>query len=393
MDESTVRRVATRRRALLDDLRAARPASSGATPPRVPTMRELRARYDLSSATITACLQQLRREGVVVSLPRVGTFYAPERNRADGVYLCVVDDDPHEYAPLPGSAARVRYGFEGRIAGFGAVSLPMSVDEVQRNGVPMALRDLAGVFVWSARPVPRWPWLPDSGVPQVRFAPPVPVPGRSYDRVTMDNVGGARSAVVHLGRHGHSRIAFLGLHRRYGTSARLRWSADRAAGWVEGMSVIGIDADRRLVHLPVDEPASPADELTVGRAVAGHLVAALPASGVTAVLAVNDEVVTGLLAELADSGLSADDWPAIVSFESGRELSRFVTSVRSPYEEMGAAAAELLWERATGRLRGGPVDRTVPMSTIPRLSSAGQWRSRWAPEAGVAGHWARAGVG
>jgi DNA-binding LacI/PurR family transcriptional regulator len=55
-----------------------------------------------------------------------------------------------------------------------------------------------------------------------------------------------------------------------------------------------------------------------------------------------------------------------------------VTSLRHSGEDLGRAAADLLWERHHGLLVGAPQHRQVSMHLIPRLTS----RMDWSLEAG-----------
>ena len=45
-----------------------------------------------------------------------------------------------------------------------------------------------------------------------------------------------------------------------------------------------------------------------------------------------------------------------------------VSYLRLPWDDVGRAAAQLLWERKTGRLAGQAAQRLVPMQLIPRLT-------------------------
>jgi DNA-binding LacI/PurR family transcriptional regulator len=97
-------------------------------------------------------------------------------------------------------------------------------------------------------------------------------------------------------------------------------------------------------------------------------------TGATAVVAANDRVALGLLRALRESSLPEYQWPSIVGFDDDPELAaHLVTSLRLPWDELGRAAADLLWERSRGQLEGAATHRRVPMRLIPRLTCRKDW--------------------
>lgn len=85
-------------------------------------------------------------------------------------------------------------------------------------------------------------------LPERRLGTPMvfadrPAPFDDADSVTVDNRGGARTAVQRLAAHGHRRIAFLGDLRSIWTAA------ERYLGYMEGLAIEGIPLDQRLVRM------------------------------------------------------------------------------------------------------------------------------------------------
>ncbi|MFW6598491.1 substrate-binding domain-containing protein [Propionibacteriaceae bacterium Y2011] len=386
MESKTPRRVVVeRRRALLDELRTAARDGSALPGDPVPTMRELRERHQLSSDGVTQCLRILADEGVLVTVPRVGTFYASAQGTGE-IHLLIMEDSPENYAPRPAIRQRIQAGFEERSAELGSATLVVSMAQMADPDFHRGLPPVAGIFAWSTSTDPSPGWLPDGPAAQVRLSRD---PVRSgpdtgpVDRVFLDDVDGGRMATTYLARQGHEVIAFLGLHADR-PAPTLVWSSRRADGWAQALTRFGRTPDTALCFTATEQPHNFADESTIARSVARRFVADLPRSAATAVVCANDEVVLSLLDVLDEQGVPQAWWPAVVGFDSGRDLSsRFVTTIRAPWEELGRAAAQLLWERHTGRLTGPAVARTVDMTTIPRMSSQRAWMT-WASVAELA---------
>ncbi|MFW6597478.1 substrate-binding domain-containing protein [Propionibacteriaceae bacterium Y2011] len=361
----------------MDDLRlrAADPATAPGEA--VPTLRELRLRYDLSSGSVTACLRTLSEEGVLVTVPRVGAFFALPTQQRPPTFLLAVEDDLEHSAPLVGTLTRVRSAFERRCAQLGGASLFVGLSRLRDTAYRRGLPAISGVFAWTEEREPLPAWLPTSDVHQVRLASRAPdragdagVP--VIDRVDMDQVGGGRAAVEHLVHLGHRRIAFLGLHGRPVDDHH--WSRAREQGWQAGLAGTGSAAGP--TYLPARQPIRGDDELVAAREPAGRLVAELDDTGVTAVVGANNEAVAALLEALAAGAMHPNRWPAVVGFDTGRDLGNdFVSSIQSPYEEMGRAAATLLWQRHSGQLTGPATARILAMTPIPRLSSHSAWKA------------------
>ena len=170
------------------------------------------------------------------------------------------------------------------------------------------------------------------------------------------------------------------------------WSARRHSGWRETLESAGIDA-RELTFYPDDKGARlVAQHFSHHESVAQQIAAAhlgprgLEAGGeaVSALVAFNDAAVMGVLRALREANVPTDLWPALVGFDNAPGADgQVLTSLRLPWEEIGAGAAELLWARRHGELAGPPTRRTVSMRLLPRLTCGKAW-SRHAGYAALA---------
>jgi len=156
--------------------------------------------------------------------------------------------------------------------------------------------------------------------------------GRSRCSVAVDDVLGGRLAVTHLVGQGHRRIAFVGGHMS------IRQVADRHQGAAAAAEAAGASIDLREM---------PSLTVASGRQAAGEL-ADLPASRrPSAVFCANDLLALGVLQELTRRGLRVPDDVAIVGYddiEYAGAAAVPLSSVRQPREQLGRAAAELLFE-------------------------------------------------
>lgn len=171
------------------------------------------------------------------------------------------------------------------------------------------------------------------------------------DTVLVDNLDGTSTAVTHLARHGHRRIAFLG------DSPEIFTAGERLRGFREGYARAGLPFDERLVamgpHTPGDLPE-----------VLGELLGG--ASGATAVVTGNNRITVLALRALA----GAAHRPALVGFddfELADLLDPPVSVVAVDPGLLGQTAAELLFARMAGD--SAPPRRIVlPVRLVPRGS-------------------------
>jgi LacI family transcriptional regulator, galactose operon repressor len=156
----------------------------------------------------------------------------------------------------------------------------------------------------------------------------------SFPSVSVDNEQGARMAISHLARLGHTRIAHIAGPQEASTGV------SRLRGFREGMAAHGLEVREDLItyagRYTVEEGTRCARELL---AVEG---------GFTAVAAANDMLAVGCYAALDDVGLQCPDDISVIGFNDMPFIDRLrppLTTVRFPHYQLGTEAAQLLLER------------------------------------------------
>lgn len=193
--------------------------------------------------------------------------------------------------------------------------------------------------------------------------------GHSLSSVGDDALGGYL-ATRHLLDLGHRRIGLIA-GPQYASSA-----VGRTAGYRQAMAEAGVDVDRGWV---VESTFG----IESGSATARHLMAL--AKPPTAVFAVNDNTAIGALSAFEEMGFSVPDDISLVGYNDipiVSRLSKPLTTVRVPFDQIAASALELL--------REAPQDsryrvRTATPSLIPRRSTAPP-RSEHSPHQNVTSH-------
>ena len=186
--------------------------------------------------------------------------------------------------------------------------------------------NLDGVLVASAHmDDPLFPKLLEDGVPFVLVGRH---PDERVNYVDVDNVGGARMAVEHLIRLGHTRIATIT------GPASMAHGEDRLVGYRQALEAH---------HLPVDEKLIVEGDYTEpsGSMGAQRLLPASP----TAIFAASDMMAIGALKALREAGLRVPDDIALIGFDDLRiatAVEPALTTVRQPIEHLGSMAVDLL---------------------------------------------------
>jgi DNA-binding LacI/PurR family transcriptional regulator len=169
------------------------------------------------------------------------------------------------------------------------------------------------------------------GVPAVLVAYRPRDPALSF--IDLDNVKAGRMMVEHLAERGHRRIAFIGGEIKLSANAR-----DRHKGYVDGMKGLGLPVDARLVHNREFTPAFSSE--------AFEQLMALPASArPTAIFCATDMMAVAVVDAARRRGLSIPHDLAIAGTDDSPEAAVAaspLTTIRSPFYEMGAQAGEML---------------------------------------------------
>lgn len=354
---------AQRKEKLLRELRSAHQRGEGDGRETALSQRELSARFGLSAFTVSQVLQQLVQEGVLYTVPRVGTFLGRPRSQAAELYLMLSRVAARDNAHI----GQMQTGFQDRLALLGGVSDALSRAEYEASGYRQQAGQVAGHF-GIALPEPLVQELASSG-PLASYS----VPGRegAWDSLDFDHVEGGEQAARHLLSVGHRNIAFLGMHGSEVAQSLFPWSALRQQGWQAMMEKAG-QSTAELVFL-----APGVKDVEAQSQANGALQAALQLlehADISAVIAVNVFALHGLLQALESRRVPAARWPAIVCFdETPRSRASGVSYLRLPWEKLGEEAAQLLWDRNHGVLSGPPQRRLVRMHLIPRLTCRADW--------------------
>jgi LacI family transcriptional regulator len=180
-------------------------------------------------------------------------------------------------------------------------------------------------------------------------------PPRSIDAdvVVSDNVGGARTAVSHLARHGHRRIAFLG------DQPEIYTAAERLRGYREALTEHGGEHDEALVRHPAFRAVGV--DATVRELLGGP-------NPPTALFTAQNLITLDALATLHELGLQHT--VAMVGFDDiplASLLDPGVTVVAQDPYALGRHAAELLFSRLDGH-RGASRREVLHTTLIERGS-------------------------
>ncbi len=175
------------------------------------------------------------------------------------------------------------------------------------------------------------PFLQRTGIPYVRVGHD---PGQNDVKyVDVDNVEAAYTAVSHLIKLGHKRIAMIkGLAKDICTSARYE-------GYVKALTEAGIALDPALVG-DGDWSTASGYELTQR-----FLQLASPP---TALFSSNDMMVAGVIRAAQEHGLVVPNDLAIVGFDDLPQTTMIfpeLTTIRQPCVELGIRATEMLIEQ------------------------------------------------
>jgi LacI family transcriptional regulator len=176
-----------------------------------------------------------------------------------------------------------------------------------------------------------------------------PPGGFEADTVVHDNYGGARRAVEHLLKHGHTRIACVA------DSADLYTAGARVAGYRDALAAAGAAVDPVLIRTGNRDAAE-------SQTAVEELLALADAARPTALFTANNRNTVGALRALAGSPRRA----ALVGFDDF-ELADLVgvSIVRSQPALMGAEAAALVFARLAGDDRP-PRHITIPCPLVHR---------------------------
>jgi LacI family transcriptional regulator len=267
----------------------------------------------------------------------------------DAVGLAVPDIADPFFAAMTSS---IEVDLVGRGMAVVVTSLSQGAGERERPALEALLRRrISGLIVAcvSADQSYLAPWEERTPIVFVDRAPK----GLSGVYVIEDDLGGAREAVTHLARHGHRRVAFLGLSTPIATVRR------RLKGYRSAVAQTGLDDRPDLVCMPAESPDEAAAEL-VKRLAAADAPTAVFSSNVLCTMALVPALQRAGRTDIAVVGFG--DFPMAAA------LSPAVTVVDQDPAGLGRIAVERLLQRIEDP-RGPLRRRTVlPVRLIPRGS-------------------------
>ena len=367
---ATRQQVQSRKAALQQALRSR--AHSGELRPGTlaPSKRQLASEFGVSATVVGEVMRELVAEQLFHTVPRSGTYVGALRPVVRERFLFLADSNA--------TATPLRNGFDDRIAALGGAVLTMFPDQVEACRRAGVFPNVSGAWEWGARIGPdEWKQLCGQ-VPNLACYATLLSEAEGRDSVSFDDFDGGRQATEHLLHLGHRAIGFLGLHQQQMSVEESldepAWSRLREMGWRTALETAGVRDDGCVYASQQTGSVSHPGQIEAARAGARELIARVRARELDAVIAANDRAAQALLEELRESGLSPARWPAIVSFDNDADLqSEALTSLRLPWDEIGHAAAELLWKRSHGELPPEPQHTLVKMRLIPRLTCQPNW--------------------
>ena len=171
--------------------------------------------------------------------------------------------------------------------------------------------------------------------------------GTPVPHATTDYARGSRLAVEHLARLGHRRIA-LAVDPR---TRDLPTIAARLDGYRDALRALGLDGSAEL-RLPWEDAAAG------DRAAGARNARRLRETGATAVYAVYGNTTRRVLLDLQGAGVAVPQTVAVVGFgdfPGAASLPPPLTTVRQPFDRLGAAAARLVFAGLAGESPVWPV--------------------------------------
>jgi LacI family transcriptional regulator len=171
--------------------------------------------------------------------------------------------------------------------------------------------------------------LEKRGIGFTRIAPSIDLDRAPY--VAMDDVAAAKEVTQHLWDLGHRRLGFVAGHADHPAAH------DRRRGFVEALADLGCHDFAE---------ASAQFQFSLGIDAARDLMTS--PNPPTAIFAANDDSAAGVMAGLAQLGLTVPDDVSVVGFDDSwiaQSVWPYLTTIHQPIEEMAATAAAMLIKR------------------------------------------------
>jgi DNA-binding LacI/PurR family transcriptional regulator len=344
----------------------------------VPSEHQLCAQYRVSITTARRALLELTRRGLIYRQAGVGSFVA---DPARSARLCLVfaGFEPARWRSSASSMGEMIGGVSDTVWRHDCALELVRTDEPLGLDLLVALteqRRVDGLLVRVAGNVEEEhaAFLEERAFPHVfvrRYTP-----GRWMSAVVPAEDVGARLAVAHLARHGHTRIALIS------AMGDMVLTRDLERGYRAAVAAHGLERDERLVALADRYDAEQ------GRELALELLRLPRGRRPTAVL-VDGLMAPGAYEAAREVGLAIPGDLAVIAHgeaPDARALRPALSAIRASQYECGRVGAETLLDLILGRASAGRVVYVEP--TLDIRDSCGEHGERDMGD----GHGAEAGV-
>jgi DNA-binding transcriptional regulator YhcF (GntR family) len=300
----------------------------------LPSLRELASEHGLSHMMVARSLKELVDEGVLYSVPRVGTFVGHAPSRQSEYYLVLIPDNEEQTLFVQ----QLKSGFGEQISQRGGAVLELDIQTFEKFHAAGEVPPLSGVLDFAyASNGPYWvSTFPESAIPHVRMGNQLQ-DFPTYDLVSFDDYNGGRVLTQHLLELGHRKIAYLGFHSLAHYEPFFAWSHERESGWADVLKSAGIDFTGWSFHPAHDVRPDDRDvisKLMLTRDEIDRL------HTFDAIIAANNQVASALLFGMAQSDTLRKHSPAVTTFDDDLvSQNNFLTALRLPWEELGRTAA------------------------------------------------------
>ncbi|MFA7373224.1 MAG: GntR family transcriptional regulator [bacterium] len=333
----------------------------------LPTEEEFCRKYNVGQITVKRALRDLAKEGLLSRIKGKGTFVKPSipvAGRRNKIALIVPDIDDIFISEIYHGIEEVAVAKGYRVATY---SSGRQIENENQNIGALIESDENGAIIF-----PYWGRFNASGILALkRKGFPFVLIDRYFpeiqaDTVTVDNIGGAITAVAHLIELGHKRIGHIG-------GVNCTANEDRLEGYRRALGEAGIpyDADivKRITATDMDESIRFEPDDVGGYKQMKELLCV--SERPTAFFAGNDYIAFGAIRAVKEVGLKIPDDVAIAGFDDlkfSASLEIPLTTVYQPKYEIGKTAASILMEKIEDK--DTEIRRIVlPTSLVVRESS------------------------